>query len=251
MYQESHHVKHSTNDFTKYHHLSATLLFGGCAVESFLNAGLRSFLKDTVDENSIFKRLRYTSLKEKLEKWPREISNTDIEDKVISVITNFLDLRNEVTHRKRKDHSLYDELDFTDPTKFVEAVCEAFLTVYSAKGEAFPYWLLGWNFVGFNFDSTHPCIINNQQFKFALVAMGFSVPAADYYQANAWDEKFMKSVEGFRYLKKEIYDQAPDIEPISEAFPEKPRLCKKWWDKELIKNTQPGSPYNSGQSLRD
>ena len=135
MFQEMSHTDESTNDFQKYHHLSATLLFGGCAIESFLNSKLRIHLKDKTNEDSIFKRLRYTSLNDKLKKWPTEICKHDIAEKVQETITSHLDLRHEVTHRKRKDHSLYAELDGTNPLVFVEAIRIRFLDhIFRQKG---------------------------------------------------------------------------------------------------------------------
>lgn len=37
MFQEMSFANNVTNDIARYHHLSARLLFGGCAIESFLN----------------------------------------------------------------------------------------------------------------------------------------------------------------------------------------------------------------------
>lgn len=235
MFQESALAKEASNDIQRYHHLTGCLLSGGCAIESFLNSNRRTQLeRNGIGDERITKELRYTSLRTKMETWPSEFSGVSFEANDLAVITEFLELRNEVTHRKRRDHSLYQELDETMPDRFVVAVQEAFVTTYAGLNQSFPYWLLGWNFVGVNGDEAHPCLLNSQQFKHALLHMGFRVPAWEYDAANAWEESNMKGVGAFRELKTAYYDKAPVIEPRNPMFPMAPRLCKRWWDAELI-----------------
>lgn len=235
MFQEMSFANQATNDITRYHHLSACLLFGGCAIESFSNASMRKHLKASEEpENKILKCLRYTTLREKIESWPSKIYGITLESSDIEVLFSFLDLRNEVTHRKRIDHSLYKELDETNPIHFVETIQKIFVLFYQGEGDSFPYWLLGWNFVGMNGDYTYPCLINNQQFKHALNHLGFRVPAFEYDSARIWEEKNMRGLDAFQKLKKDFYLKSPDIEPKSESFPMAPRLCKRWWDRQLI-----------------
>ena len=237
MFQEASLTHKSRNEIERYHHLSASLLFGGCAVESFLNAKMRAYCKgEGVDENQVLKRLRYTALREKLEKWPSEFCGTAIPEVDVNCIVDFLDLRNEVTHRKRKDHSLYKELDETNVHIFIQALQRAMVMVYSGFGESFPYWLLGWNYVGMNGDETHPCLLSNQQFKHSLNRFGFNVPAWEYHAANEWERAYMSNLEGFAVLHEQVYSRCPDIEPRSEQFPQIPRLCKRWWDRAVIQN---------------
>ena len=76
----------------------------------------------------------------------------------------------------------------------------------------------------------------NQQFKHALAHMGFKVPAWEYHAANAWEENNMKGLSAFNRLKTEFYDRAPIIEPKNPRFPMAPRLCKRWWDRDLIRS---------------
>ena len=235
MHQEIYFAGEAANDFYRHHYLSSALLFGGCAVESFLNSQLRLTLEKTANEELIFKRLRRTSFREKLKKWPAEIAGSEVATKEVETIMRFLDLRNEVTHRKRRDHSLYNELEAANVKEFLSAIQEVFLTIYFAKSEAFPYWILGWNYVGMNGDASSPCIINNAQFRHSLRAMGYDIPASDYYRANAWEAEVMKTRKGFKFLQDELFPDAPDIEPQSERFPTKPRLSKRWWDAELIR----------------
>lgn len=237
MYQEMQAAGDAINDIARYHHVTACLLFGGCAIEAFLNTQLRRSLeKGETPEKKIFQRLRYTALREKLEGWPMEIAGIAVADKDTQTILEFLDLRNEATHRKRRDHSLYKELDEADPERFLEALQRAFVVIYEALGTSFPYWILGWNFVGMNNDETHPCLTNNGQFKHALRHMGFDVPAWDYDAAKAWEESNMTGLDAFYHLKNEFYDLAPAMQPRSQIAPTAPRLCKRWWDYELVRS---------------
>lgn len=126
MFQEASQTHQSMNEIERYHHLSASLLFGGSAVEAFLNAKMRAYCKrEGVAEDKVLKRLRYTALRAKLEKWPSEFCGTAIAKPDVKCILNFLDLRNEVTHRKRKDHSLYKELDEANIHIFVQSLQRA------------------------------------------------------------------------------------------------------------------------------
>lgn len=237
MFQEACLTRHSKNDIERYHHLSASLLFGGCSLEAFFNAKMRAYCKfQDTEEHEILKRLRYTVLREKLEKWPLEFCGTAIPSEDIDCITGFLDLRNEVTHRKRKDHSLYKELDSANVDIFVRALQRVMVTVYSGLGEAFPYWLLGWNYVGMNFDETYPCLMSNQQFRFSLKRFGFDIPASDYDAAKQWERVNMMTLSGFVSLQTTVYSRCADIEPRSVHSPGIPRLCKRWWDRKFIQD---------------
>lgn len=235
MFQEAYFADNSTSNIQRYHHLSACLLFGACSVESFLNKQFRTKFQNDMDEDTIFKKLRYTSLKQKLEKWPIEICKKKIDERVQDIITNYLNLRHEVTHRKRQDHSLYKELDETDTNDIISSVQKAFLTIYEGNAKAFPYWLLGWNYVGMNFNETHPTLINNQQFKYSLNNMGYRVPCFLADEAEAWEKKYMVGQKMFNAFQEQIYKTAPEIEPKQPKFLTAPRLCKRWWDKDLIK----------------
>jgi len=236
MFQEEYFTVRSTNQIERYHHLTATLLFGSCAIEAFLNARMRIHRKKKGDEEKeILKFLRYTALRKKLEKWPLEFCGTLLPNEDIKIITEFYELRNEVTHRKKKDHSLYKALDDSNVSVFIDALQRILVTIYCGLKESFPYWLLGWNYVGMNGDETHPLLCSNQQFQHSLRRLGFDVPAWEYQEAVERERLNMTTPKGFEYLKLQVYFRCPDIEPRDDRFPQMPRLCKLWWDKNLIR----------------
>lgn len=123
MFQEAWHASRAHNEIQRYHHLTGALLFGACTVEAFMNAQMRIHCaKSAMPDAEIVQVLRKGNLLEKLRKWPSVISGVSVEKLHLATIAEFLELRNEVTHRKRRDHSLYAELDALHIDRFVEAI---------------------------------------------------------------------------------------------------------------------------------
>lgn len=237
MFQEAC-ISSSINDESlKYHHQTAAILFGVCSVESFMNKAIRK--KMTVSETNedvIIKTLKNLRLKDKLIVWPEKINIQQIPKEHLDIFFEFFYLRHEITHRKRVDHSLYKELEETNIGSLVKSIQYILVHLYCNTEDTFPYWLLGWNYVGINFDKTKLCLINNQQFHYSLQRFGFNVPAASYYHTLEWDKQFMSSINGFSILKDNVHDKCPDIEPQHPVFPKAPRLTKRWWDKIFLKD---------------
>jgi hypothetical protein len=237
MCQEGFLAEHASNSFEKYHHLSSCLYFGIGAIEAFLNEQMRLKLSKGEDERQILKKLRSTGLADKVNTWPAELCDTevDISPEVQQILEDYNELRGEVTHPKRRDHSVFAELDEARPGDLVRAVSYYQVAIYERRKNSFPYWLLGWNYVGMNNDPTFPCLLNNQQFRHSLCCLGYKVPAWEYHQANAWEQENMTTRKGFNDLKALLDSNTLEIEPREPRFPIRPRLCKRWWDKELIR----------------
>lgn len=241
MCQEAYYVRHAPNEFMKYHHLRSCLYFAIGSFESFLNERMREKLeKEGMPEKKIYNKLRWENggLRAKRTKWPSAICGKEITfpENFEDIFTYYNELRGEVTHPKRKDHSIYKELDNANVDTLIDTISKAFVTIYSGLGEPFPYWLLGWNYVGLNGDLSHPVLRNNQNgFLFSLQWMGYDVPAGDHYRAIAWEKRFMTTIEGYLKLKSWLELYQDDIEPYVERFPYRPRLTSKWWDAEYIK----------------
>jgi hypothetical protein len=88
----------------------------------------------------------------------------------------YQETRNEITHPKRRDHSIYVELDQADPDGLVDAIARAIVTLCEARGVPFPYWVLGWNYVGLNNNPAHPLQSNNLNgFVWSFRGMGYDV----------------------------------------------------------------------------
>lgn len=227
----------SNNPFQRYHHLRACIYFSVCCFESFLNTVMREKLtQDGVNEEVILKKLRKVNLEEKIRNWPSEVCETPLEipGYIIDIFKSIQGVRNEVTHAKNRDHSIYSELDRMQPTLIVDAVARLIIITLSAKARPFPYWLLGWNYVGFNGNPAHPFEGNNLNgFVHSLRNLG--IQFNNYGSDIAWEMKAMTSMKGFDELK-DILTQSPiDIEPHDTRFPQKPQLTRRWWDIDLTR----------------
>ena len=147
------------------------------------------------------------------------------------------DLRGETAHPQRRDHSFYKALYDMTPDHLRSSVAHYMISITQVLNRPFHYWLLGWNFVGFNFDEAAPCLLDNQQFLHSLRNCGLQVPAWGYSESQKWERENMVTLENFERMIK-LMDTLPfDIEPRQERFPQRPRLCKRWWDKNLIRSS--------------
>lgn len=208
------------------------MYFGIGAIEAFLNERMRRKMKfEKAEEDYIYKRLRSTRFSIKLTIWPSELSGHKvvIPKDMMELINVYGDLRGEVTHPKRKDHSIYKDLEGVNITKMPTVVAEYIISTLNECGETFPYWLLGWNYIGMGRDEGIPALINNQQFIYSMAAFGFRVPVPIADGMRRWEQENMSTVDGFRALYKAL-NSLQHCEFKIARFPHKPRLCRKWWD---------------------
>jgi len=234
MFVEAHRAQTAPNDFVRHHHVRACAYFAISAVEAFLNQRMRKHLEaHGTPENEILKRLRSTRLNDKREKWPSEMSGRpfSLPAQASRVFEISKALRDEVTHPKRRDHSIYVELDALDASSVCEAVATTVVAVGEALGTPFPYWVLGWNYVGMNGDPCWPVLLNNMNgFYHSLVAMGFQLGSHDVH----WDKTHMVSLADYHKLQNSLARYPADIEPYHTLFTRRPRLTRRWWDRDLI-----------------
>ena len=235
MCQEAYLAGKATNTFDRYHHASACLYFGVGAIEAFLNKKIRERFAGAKSEEDLLKMLRVTALMKKVNEWPSVLCGVQISvpSELVAALDDFRLLRGEVTHQKRRDHSLFSDLDVTKPQVLVDAVSRYQIVILEHLKQTFPYWLLGWNYVGLNNDPEAPCLLNNQQFRYSLCALGEKVPATDYDAATEWECTHMTSWSGFLQLKATLDGKSVDIEPLNSRLPMKPRLTRIWWDPSL------------------
>ncbi|KZB72296.1 hypothetical protein AUQ43_04030 [Thalassospira sp. MCCC 1A01148] len=241
MQLEAYSAQHATNEFLRYHHVRACIYFGIGTLEAFLNNRIRSFLsREGLPEEEIEFKLRH-SIEDKWTKWVKRIYGTSaIKDSgVADIFKRFKDIRNEITHPTSRDHSIYAVLDNIQPYELLDAVAIGLVSLFETERKPFPYWLLGWNYVGLNGDASHPTQSNNQNgFLHSMKYMGFSVPAGISPACDDWEMRYMTSIDGFRKLRMSLDTYPKDIEPFFEEMPLRPRLCRFWWDRELILSSQ-------------
>jgi SOS response regulatory protein OraA/RecX len=246
--EEAWHSQNLQNDFARAQHLRSALTFAPTCLEAFLNRCMREWLEQrNTSEDQIYGKLRNAKFKEKLNDWPAEFCgrrpNIGVSaQRLFDLVADFLDLRNELIHPKAKDHSIYKRLDGLQPQELVSRVSEIIVSICEAKGTAYPYWILGWNFVGFNRDPTWPCVLPPSEFVHTMARMGFLKPseALDSQASIAWQTRFLGSSRAFQELRAALRELPYDISPyVDFGWGPVHRLCKRWWDRDLILGSVP------------
>jgi hypothetical protein len=234
MQYEAYQAKTANNDFMRYHHVRSCVFYAVSVIEALLNSEMRRYMQEQgASEIDILKRLRNTRFQEKREKWPSEICGKPVKfnSSVVKLFETHRSIRDEVTHPKRRDHSIYVELDQAAPDSLVDAIARAIVTLCEARSVPFPYWVLGWNYVGMNNNPAHPLESNNLNgFLWSFRGMGFGVNTSDIH----WERQHMTSMAGYEALKEALARYPADIEPYWKDFPLRPRLTRRWWDHEFI-----------------
>jgi len=215
------------------HHLTAALYFGIATLEAFLNREMRSHLKESKSEEEIFDVLRRGRFINKLRKWPVEIIGAEpgIPQKNIDLIELCNDVRGDLTHPKTLGHDIYERLLEVRPDELVDAIAAYIVAFHAAQGTRYPYWIFGWNYLNPRPNIHEIILINDQQFCFSLQALGFDVPAAHWGRAEAWKDRYFKSLDGYQAIK-EALSHIQGCEPKYDRFPFQPKLCQQWWSPE-------------------
>lgn len=234
LFQEAELSKIVDNEFQKNHHLKSVLYFGILAIESFVNEKIRiSMTQQGETEQNIIKYLKNNSNSIQVKLKSKYLSNNTIEisEEVNNILfTKYKTTRNELTHPKEKDHSIYQDLEFLkyEVDKFVQAVAELIIHIQMARNEPFPYWLTGWNFINMNGNPNWPSLAHNFQFIQSLYHTSLVSNIEELEQSK------LKTIDQYRKLK--IILSTHRCQPENPNYPRAPRLCKKWWDSEHTKN---------------
>ncbi len=236
----AHASKAATDAVGRYHHLRTCLYFGIGALEAFANERMRKHLEEQGNtEEAVLKELRHGRIDTKIKAWPELMSgqSVDIDPTVLAIIDANKLMRDEITHPKRHDSSIYRDLDSFDPEQLVEAVSSYIVSVLQSLGQPFPYWLLGWNYVGLNGDPTALFQGNNGNgFAHSYSALGLRNFNPYLY---GFEQQNMMTLPHYKRLKSELDACTLDIEPFFDRFPTKPRLTRRWWDAEFIRSQIP------------
>lgn len=242
IYQEAYFTTKAPHEFATYHHLRGCLYFAVGAIESFLNKEMRTSLKAKgATEEEIYKEIRNAGLGKKIKEWPQALASKEVKipAEVIESLLEICDFRNEITHPKHVDHGIYKELDQLNVGYLTDLIATYIVVVHEALGKPYPYWTLGWNFIGMN-TMTQPALLNVMNgFIPSLRTMGYNVPSGAAEEMEQWQKRFMTTLEGYKTVKEGLDKYSADIEPFVEFFPMKPRLTRRWWDEEYLKTQFP------------
>lgn len=171
-------ARESRSEFHRNHHVRTALYFAIGSLEALLNRMMRAKMQaEGADEATIIdkakKKIRFF---DKVKTWPAEITGTNfiLPGNLLKALAEFNELRGKVTHDKKKDHSLYCELDtLVLKGTLVPTIAEAMANLMIANGEEYQYWLHGWNIIGMNGNPEWPICDNNPQFVYAFRSLGF------------------------------------------------------------------------------
>ncbi|MDR9407560.1 MAG: hypothetical protein RI573_01845 [Balneolaceae bacterium] len=229
-------TKNAENPFLKNKYKRSCLYYCEVAIESLLNRIMRDKLQNQGEkEKKIYGKLKKTGFYNKLTEWPEDVFDakirlTDKELSLFEIFEAYYRLRNSLTHPKHYDHSIYESLKDLNVDKIREAGTRVLLEIFILKDGIFPYWLTGWNFVGFNGDDNNPFLSNNSQFLHALSRMGFInidfAWTAD--KSNEWQSNNMSCFEDLCILTKKL-NEYPYTKEKVEDF-NGPILTKNWWE---------------------
>lgn len=230
LYREAITATEARTGMERSHHLTASLYFGIAALEAFLNRKMRDRLKATKSEEEIFDTLRKGQILSKIKKWPEQLLGKPIpiEPETIALLSDFNDIRGDLTHPKTLGHDIYARLETVEPIVVLNSVAEYIVKFHEIERTRYPYWIFGWNYLNPRPNSYEIFLINDQQFCFSLHALGFQLRAAAYAAAEAWRDKFLRTFEGYVAIR-EALEKLEHCEPKFDRFPFKPVLCRRWW----------------------
>ena len=228
------------------------LNFAIITIESFMNKHQRQLLSSIgATEDAIYKELRQVNFRDKVKKWPEKFCNGTIVfpantwnsmGDFFDFLAEYKEVRDELTHPKNKDHSIYPKLNELNIIELSDKLALCLASMLIAISGTFPYWLLGWNYVGMNGDYTWPILGNNgNSFYYSLVHLRCPF-LPRYSQAYGFDRENMASLDNFQTFKSWLDSLTFDLEPYYERLPGfggVPLLTRRWWDVEAIRKVIP------------
>lgn len=237
-------------EFERHRTSKSCLYFGVAAVEAFINQELRDFMRsEGQSDDEILKVLPGGKNKKKwLEK---SLFGAIYYDTQHERFEYYKEIRNEITHPIRKDQLISDYISIIRPQEFVNVVKYILVKMCELQNKEFQYWMLGWNYIGFNHNNLEPFLGNNLNgFYHSLLAM--RVEGYEFAYQMEFSDRYMKGYDAFLKLQKTLDDYPFDIEPERTHY-KPPLLTRRWWDKKVISPDTSESfkdnPNNSGCKL--
>ena len=234
MYREAVCAQEATTGMEISHHRMAALYFGIATLECFINREMTRFdmLRD-VDHEDIHKKLRSSkiSLKERLENWPKLITGKDLElrPETLPRIVAINALRGQLTHLKNYWSDIFDDLRRTDPMEVLDLVAEYIIAFYRVKGELFPYWVWGWNYLNPSRGGHEIALMPYTQFFHSLRSLGYPFKSNTMYGIEAREREILSSFEGYQQVATFLRSM-DRCEPKWDLAPYQPKLCRRWWE---------------------
>ncbi len=131
--------------------------------------------------------------------------------------------RGNLTHLKNYWPGIFDELSRTDPMEVVELVAEYVIAFHHAKGELFPYWVLGWNYLCPNRDGYQISLLPETQFLHSLSSLGYKPQLQPFRLSREHEQEFLSDFDA--------------------------KLCRRWWEPAHQKSCGAATPEAIARAL--
>ena len=152
-------------------------------------------------------------------------------DSMFDKFSYYKEIRNEVTHPTRKDQLIHDYIDVINTDEIIRVVKYLFVKICELQGKEFQYWMLGWNYIGFNFNKMEPFLGNNMNgFHHSLRKMRVLGIELGIVLQIDFSKRNMVGYNSFLNFQEKLDAYPFDIEPEDSMF-DPPRLTRRWWDK--------------------
>lgn len=234
MIQEHSFFNKSRTEFERHRASKTCLYFGVASIEAFINQELLSVMrKEGRDEDSIASILSQSRKKaEKLKLLETSPFGSIFDDEQYKIFGEYKKIRNEVTHPSRPDQLIYDYIEIVNVEEFVDMVKYILVKICELQGKEFQYWMLGWNYIGFNHSEIELSLGNNlQSFYWSLQQM--NLEGFNKLPQESFLEKCMTGHTAFINLQKNLNEYPFDIEPKHPIF-SSPRLTRCWWEHSVL-----------------
>lgn len=231
----------SDTQFEKNKLSKSCLYFGITSVESFLNQEIRDSMKENgASDNEILETVCGGRRRKKwLESSPiGSIYRDDIYKKFIY----YKEIRNEVTHPTRKDQLINDYIEVIDTNEVIDVVKYILVKTCENQNKEFQYWMLGWNYIGYNFNDYELYLSNNLNGFFHSLMRMRLLGLEINYQMD-FSKRHMTGYSSFLNLQEKLSSYPFDIEAVDPGV-SRPRLTRKWWDRKVLK-------VDSGETFKD
>ena len=234
MIQENHFFTESKTEFERHRASRACIYFGVAAVEAFHNQKLRLLMQGMGhDENAIIEIIA-SPRKKNVKRTMLESSpfGSIFSDKEYEKFREYKKIRNEITHPSRPDQLIFDYLEIVDTKELTAIVKYILVKTCELQDEEFKYWMLGWNYVGFNNCEIELSLNDNlQSFYWSLKYM--NLVGFTNFQQELFLKKCMIGHEAFAKLQAALDEYPFEIEPKHPVF-SAPRLTRCWWDHAIL-----------------
>jgi hypothetical protein len=232
MYREAVCAQEASTGMEVSHHRMAALYFGISTVECLLNREMTRYqLHIGLDHDEIHQILRKSELKKKIKTWPSIITGRELSlrPKSMPRLLEINDLRGHLTHLKNYWPDTFNDLGRTDQMQVVELVAEYIIALYQAKGELFPYWVWGWNYLSPSRDGYQIVLLPYTQIFHSLRSLGFKFQQQSLHGSDHRAQEILTDFDGYQKVAS-FLRSCSRCEPKWDLAPHHPKYCRQWWD---------------------